>query len=649
MSLSATIDREEATRRARRWGAKLLRDYLRPPPRLSVSEWSDAHRMLPETAAEPGRWRTSRTPYLRELMDAFSDPLVERVVFMKAAQVGGSEALLNVLGYYIDQDPAPILLVQVSDGEAAKFSKERVAPMISDTPVLTAKVSSPRGRGGGNTIESKDFTGGHLGIVGANAPSKLRARPRRVVLFDEVDGYPPSAGAEGDPIELGVKRTSTFWNRKIGMISTPTVKGHSRIENAFHESDQRYYHVPCPHCDTMQPLIWDRLKWETEWVDGVKVPRPETASYECVSCERLIAESHKPRMLAAGQWVANAEDRVVRGYHLNALYSPWYTWAELVREFLAAKGHANKLRVFVNTRLAETFEERGDAPPWRRLYERREDYPIGTCPEGVEFLTAGADVQDNRIEVFVWGWGAGKESWLIDHQIVPGDPFDPSTWPAVTALLHGTYPAADGGTLPIARFAIDTGFAQETVVGWARMVADQRVMLVKGDHWRNWNVIVGSPSRSDVTWKGRRTGLQLWPVGGALIKQETYGFFRLDAPLDGEPYPPGYIHLPQVDEEVVQQLVAEDLMTRTNTKGFAVREWVKNRARNEALDCRVYARAAAEQMGLGRMEAKSADPQMLAEQAKALRATEERLNQQEDQRRPRGGWLDTNRRRGGWL
>src|SRR5690625_3726886 len=226
MSLSATIDREEATRRARRWGAKLLRDYLRPPPRLSVSEWSDAHRMLPETAAEPGRWRTSRTPYLRELMDAFSDPLVERVVFMKAAQVGGSEALLNVLGYYVDQDPAPILLVQVSDGEAAKFSTERVAPMISDTPVLTAKVSSPRGRGGGNTIESKDFTGGHLGIVGANAPSKLRARPRRVVLFDEVDGYPPSAGAEGDPIELGVKRTSTFWNRKIGMISTPTVKGH---------------------------------------------------------------------------------------------------------------------------------------------------------------------------------------------------------------------------------------------------------------------------------------------------------------------------------------------------------------------------------------------------------------------------------------
>lgn len=606
MTLLEEFDLEEAMRRARRHAAQMMRERLKPPPNLTVSEWADLHRYLPATAAEKGRWRTDRTPYLREIMDCFSDPLVERVVFMKAAQIGGSEFLLNVIGYYIDQDPAPILIVQASDGEAAKFSKERVAPLISESPVLAAKVRPPRSRDGGNTIEAKEFPGGHLGIVGANTPVKLRSRPRRVVLFDEVDGYPLSAGHEGDPIELGIKRTSTFWNRKIGMISTPTVKGGSRIERAFEASDQRYYLVPCPHCDHGQDLRWGGpgepygIKWEAG--------NPETAAYLCEHCGALIEERHKTRILAAGLWEPRAESPV-RGYHLNALYSPWFSWAEVVAEYLAGKSDPQQLRVWVNTRLGETFVERGDAPPWQAIYDRREDYPLGTCPEGVLFLTAGADVQKDRVEVYVWGWGYQRESWLIDHVVAEGDPYDVATWEPVTELLHQTYGNKQGAALPIAAFAIDTGYAQDQVVAWARRTGDRRVMLVKGDHWKNWTTIIGSPTKSEVTRGGKRFGLLLWSVGGALIKQETYGFLRLPAPLDDEPYPPGWIHIPMVSDEVVKQLVAEDLVTETNKRtGFTTREWRKNRSRNEALDCRVYARAAAQQVGLERLQPKEPKP-----------------------------------------
>lgn len=632
-----TFDLDAARARAREHVASLLRGRMKPPPSLSVSEWADLHRYLPGTSAEPGRWRTDRTPYLREIMDCFSDPLVERVVFMKAAQIGGSEALNNVLGYFIDQDPAPILLVQVSDGEAAKYSKERVAPMIASCPVLAEKVGAVKSRDSGNTIEAKEFPGGHLGIVGANAPSKLRARPRRVVLFDEVDGYPASAGAEGDPVELGVKRTSTFWNRKIGMISTPTVKGVSRIEEAFRESDQRRYLVPCPECGHEQALEWDGLKWEK---DESGRHLPDTARYACEGCGCLIDEKHKPRMLEGGRWEATAESEIP-GFHLNALYSPWFGWSELVREFLSAKKHAHKLRVFWNTRLGLPFEERGEAPEWRRLYNRRESYPIGTCPEGVEFLTVGADVQGTWVEVYVWGWGFGRESWLVDHLVIEGHISRAEVKEALTEALHHTYPASQGVELPISRFAIDTGFDQSEVVAWARETGDPRVMLVKGNHWQNWTSLLGSPTKSEVTFRGKRYGLLLWPVGGALIKQETYGFFALEQPTDGNPYPPGYIHLPQVSDEICKQLVAEDLVTRQDARGYTKREWEPNRHRNEALDCRVYARAAAEQQGLGRM----------VERPDAPREPRKQKDREDPSARDRGGFWDRGggRRRGGWL
>lgn len=647
MPPSGLLDRAEARARISERADQVVRARLKPPPELSVSEWADRHRVLPDSSAEPGPWRTARTPYLREVMDAFSDPRVEQVVFMAAAQVGKSECLLNVLGYFIDQDPAAVLFVQEGDRAAAEFSKERIAPMIRLSPVLRSKVAPAKSRDSANTINEKDYPGGHLAITGAGTPGKLSRRPRRIVLFDEVDKYPRSAGVEGDPIDLGTRRTSTFWNAVVGLVSTPTIKGASRIEAAYLASDRRRYHVPCPACAAYQMLRWENIKWEKDEEGG---HLPETARYQCAECEALLPEGAKAGMLSRGRWVAERPGGPVAGFQLSGLYSPFpkVTWGALAREFLEAKDEPERLKAFVNSRWAETYEERGEAPEWRRLYERREDYPMGVCPEGVEFLTVGADLQDNRLEIFVWGWGRDRESWFIEHIVLPGGPDHAEMWERATEVLHATWPREEGGVeLPIGLFAVDTGYRQDTVVGWARKVADRRVMLVKGDHWKNWTVMVGSPSRSDVTWRGKRTGLQLWPVGGALIKQETYGFLRLEAPIEGEPYPPGWIHIPQVEPELLKQLVAEDLVTTSTKGGFAKREWELHRARNEMLDGRVYARAAAERLGLSRMVA--AEPEG---REKPAREETKREGEAKDRR---GRWLDRRgggrrgRGRGGWL
>lgn len=680
MSLTLAVAEEEQVDAAPEFGyawprrlAELGREIFRPLPRTTPLEWAVTHRRWPDGSP----YQVEQSPHVRQVLELYANPAVEEITIVKPAQSGLTEGLIvNAIGFHMDVDPRGILVVIPSVDEAEKWSKKKLQPMIDSTERLRGKLEEGA-RKSSNTILEKTFPGGSVGIVGSNSGKGFRMVTVGTVFGDDVDGWEATAGkgdqSEGDQVTLIRRRTDRTPDRKLVWVSTPTRKG-SRISSLFREMERRgIFHVPCPECGEMQVLRWGDpgspygLKWESETVEpgyqpqpgevlrGNRVHRPDTAYYVCEVNGCHIEEKDKVAMEAAGEFLTKEKEPVwVPGVHRVGLWLrgsltitlPGAEWPRLIREFLQVLDKPTKLQGFMNTVMAEEWEERGEAPEWERLYERRESYPIGICPEGVEFLTVGADVQDNRIEAFVWGWGYGKESWMIDHQVIPGDPFDPETWPEVTALLHKTYPTVAGGSLPIARFAIDTGFAQEAVIGWAYRAADRRVMLVKGDHWKNWRVIVGAPSRTEVTWKGKKTGLQLWPVGGALIKQETYGFLRLPAPLDGQPYPPGWIHIPQVDEEIIKQLVAEDLVTRTDKKGFSVREWVKNRHRNEALDCRVYARAAAEQMGLSRMvsQAEEADAPPPQQTSPTSRAREG-----ERTRRNGGGWLDTNRRRGGWL
>ena len=573
---------------------------LRPPPDLTISDWADANRRLSsEASAEPGQWRTSRAEYQRGIMEAISDPATETVVIMSSAQVGKTEVVNNAVGYHIDQDPAPIMVVMPTERDAETWSKDRFSPMARDTPCLQDKIANPKSRDGNNKILHKRFPGGHMTIVGANAPSGLASRPIRLLLCDEVDRYPFSAGAEGDPVNLAKKRTVTFWNRKIVLVSTPTNKGSSRIETAYEESDQRQFWVPCPCCGTDQVLTWNQVKWDKALDEA---HRPETARYHCVDCDEAWTDDTRWAAVAKGHWIAQQPFAGTAGFHLNEIYSPWVRLEAMVRAFLSARsGGDEAMKTFVNTSLGETWVETGDAPDWQRLAGLKEEWASGTVPASGVFLTAGADVQKDRIEVDVWAWGRGLESWLIDHVVIEGGPGSDACWQELGRLLSRTWSHANGVALPIKRLAIDTGFETSAVYAWARQVGFAQVAPVKGVEGFNRAAPVSGPTYVDATIGGKRLrrGARLWTVATSTFKAETYRFLRQDRPTAEETttdaaFAPGTIHLPGwTDSEWLKQLVAEQLVTVRNKRGFAKLEWQKLRDRNEALDCRVYARAAA--------------------------------------------------------
>ncbi|HZT26506.1 MAG TPA: phage terminase large subunit family protein [Pseudolabrys sp.] len=573
---------------------------LSPDPALTVSEWSDRYRILSSRAAsEAGRYRTSRTPYMRAIMDALSPSHpARRIVFMKAAQVGATEAGNNWIGYCIHQAPGPFLAVQPTTDLAKRLSQQRIEPLVEECPELRELILPARSRDSGNTVLAKRFAGGQLVLTGANSAVGLRSMPARWLFLDEVDAYEGDVEGEGDPVALAEARTRTFGHRvKIFLVSTPTIKGLSRIEREYEASDQRHYFVSCPQCGDMQQLKFERLRWEKK--------KPETTEYVCESCERGIAEHHKTAMLAAGEWRATTESANphVIGFHISGLYSPigWLSWATIAREWEAAQGNDAALKAAKNTLLGETWQERGEAPDWQRLYERREDWRIGTVPSGGLFLTAGADVQRDRIEIDVWAWGRGHESWLVDHIVIDGGPERAESWAALTELLGRTWPHANGCTIGLAKLAIDTGYEAPAVYAWARKAGHAQVAAIKGIEGFNRPAPVAGPTHVDATEGGKklRRGARLWTVAVATFKSETYRFLRLARPTDEEiaadsKWPPGYIHLPHgIDAEWVKQLVAEQLVTVKTKRGFQRLEWQKLRERNEALDCRVYARAAA--------------------------------------------------------
>jgi phage terminase large subunit GpA-like protein len=500
-----------------------------------------------------------------------------------------------------------MLVVLPSLELAKRISRQRIDPLIEESAVLRERVKPARSRDAGNSMLSKEFPGGILVLTGANSATGLRSMPARYLFLDEVDAYPASADEEGDPVTLAEARTITFAHRrKVFMVSTPTIRGLSRIEREFEASDQRRYFVPCPHCGTMQWLKFERLRW----AEG----RPETAVYHCEGCERPIAEHHKAEMLARGEWRATAvsKDPKTIGFHLSALYSPlgWKSWADIAREWLAARGSDERLRAARNTLLGETWVESGEAPEWQRLADRREAWKPGTVPAGGLFLTAGADIQRDRIEVDVWAWGRGLESWLVDHIVIPGGPDAPEAWDQLTALLGRSWQHAGGVHMTIARLGIDTGYEAAAVHAWSRKVGFEQVSPLKGVEGFNRSVPVSGPTYVDATIGGKRLrrGARLWTVATSTFKAETYRFLRIERPSDeargsGAPDAPGTIHIPGwVDSEWLKQLVAEQLVTIRDRRGYARLEWQKLRERNEALDCRVYARAAAWILGADRWD-----------------------------------------------
>lgn len=549
--------------------------FVRPPPKLTVSEWADRYRVVSTYSAEPGPWRTERTPYLREIMDSFSDPTVQMVVFQKCARIGGSEAGLNVVGYFIDQDPSSILIVQPTVDDAKDFSKEQLAPMLADSPALSGKVRDPRSRDSGNTVQAKTFEGGGLYLVGANSPRGFRRRTARVVDLEEVDGYPASAGTEGDQIKLALRRTATYGHRrKVYMNSTPTLKGMSRIEDYYLRSDQRRYYLPCPHCEELQPLVWKQLRY-----DG---PEP---LYFCVGCGVGITEAEKFGMLQRGRWIPQQPEASIRGYHINALYSPWVTWRELADEWIEAQTDLGKLQVFVNTALGETWEEKGGGLNPDDLRTRRERYPA-EVPAFVGLLTAGVDVQDDRLEVSVWGWGGGEEAAVIAHHRLFGDPSKARSkvWADLDAVLFRDYQHESGAAMRINTSCVDSGAHTDQVYRYCRARASGRVFAVKGS---------SEPSRPIVAMKPSKVGrgesrTNLFMVGTEAAKDRLYGMFRISQ------VGPMYVHLPDdLPDDVIDQLTAEKAMRRQMPGGRWVRRYELPRgARSESLDCAVYAMAA---------------------------------------------------------
>jgi phage terminase large subunit GpA-like protein len=524
---------------------------------------------------------TARAEYQREMMDAANDPDVEQVVVMSSAQVGKTEILLNTTGYHIDYDPCPILIVQPDLPMADTFSKDRIAPMLRDTPALRGKVADPKSRDSNNRILHKSFPGGRLTMVGAQAPSALAGRPIRVVMFDEVDRFPASAGTEGDPVGLAIKRTTTFWNRKIVMVSTPTVKGLSRIEAAFEETDKRRFHVPCPHCGVDHILAWGNVIWDRD--------DPASARMKCPHCEGEFSNAQKNAAVRRGKWVAEKPFMGKAGFHLSELYSPWKSVGEVVRDFLEAKVHPQRLQVWVNTSLGETWEEAAEQVGEHELMERMEPFAAPVPARGL-FLTIGADTQPDRIEAEVVAWGSGEESWSIDYIVIHGDPDIPegqqgSPWDAFSDLVRRQYRHESGEPIAASYTFIDSGgHNTQSVYEYVRRHKGDRVFAIKG-RGGDGLPIVGPPNRRQSGKLKRKVDLYI--VGTDNAKSVVMKRLKIDTPG------PGYCHFPAGrDVDYFRQLTAEKIVTKF-VRGFPRREWKKSDGRrNEAFDCRVYAFAA---------------------------------------------------------
>lgn len=575
----------------------LRRADIAPPVPLSLSQWANTHAVLSkETSAQTGRFRSFA--YQDGIMDAVTDPLVTQVSVMKSARVGYTKILDHVIGYYLEHDPSPILVVQPRVEDAEDYSKTEISPMLRDTPRLADICATPKAKDSNQTILKKNFlNGANLTLIGANSPGGFRRITCRVILFDETDGYPSGgAGAEGDQIALGIKRSETFWNRKIVLGSTPTVKGLSRIEKAYEESDQRKYYVPCPHCGEYQVLEWGGadtpygIKWDKD-EDGNGLP--ETAYYVCRHNGCVIHHNEKSGMVKHGEWRATKPFKGHAGFHIWSGYSlfPNAAWKFLVAEWLRVKDDALMRQTFINTTLGEPYEDRGEkALSDRKLAERCEVYPA-EVPDGVAVLTAGIDTQDNRLEIEVVGWGRNEESWSIAYDVIEGDMETDEPWNRLDAYLKQVWRRADGRGFTLSAACHDSGgHHTEKVYEFARDRIGRRIWAIKGESARGGARSPVWPTKKPTSRS--KSSYKPIIIGVNAAKDVIRSRLHIDMPEIGVPCS-GYMHFPDDrDLNYFGQILAErSVLKTTGGQRFRVWEQLPGRA-NEALDCRVYAYAA---------------------------------------------------------
>lgn len=566
---------------------------LKPPPDLTLSEWADTFRRLSAgSSAEPGRWRTSKAPYQKEIMDAITDISIRKVVIMSAAQVGKTDAMvLNPIGYYVHYDPSPIMVIQPTIDMAEKFSKEKLSPMIRDTPVIADRINE-KSRNSGNTIMQKIFPGGFITIAGANSPTGLRSHTVRILLADEIDGYPASAGSEGDPLMLATKRQTTFWNKKQVSISTPTIKGASRIEMEYEHSSKGEWNTPCPSCGALQPLVWGNVIFDKEDLTEI--------NYVCEKCGTISSEAEWKEKFCEGKFIHEKPNNAVKGFHLNTLASTLTTWQEVVEKFLDAneavkKGNVELMKVWTNTEMGQTWEEDGEQIEEDELLKRRETYNC-EVPEDVLYLTAGIDTQDDRFEIEVVGWGPEYESWGIQYSILYGDTgnlLDP-VWDDLDNFLLQSFEKADGTKLKIIVTCMDSGgHRANQVYKFCKARFNRRVFAIRGGS-NSAAAYIQRPT------KNNREKAYLFTLG--VDTGKSWLMDRLKVEMPG----PGYCHFPLDEgkgygEKYFKGLTSEKKVMRYKM-GRPYFAWEPKdkgeHKRNEPLDCRNYATAAIEISGL---------------------------------------------------
>lgn len=582
-----------------------------PPQRQKISDWAENHFELPETSAEPGKWVSSRAPYQQGILDAVCEPGVQKLTLMCSAQIGKTIILLIIICYLIHLDPCSMLMTQPTTDMAEIFSKEKLASAIANVKPVSKKIVQ-KSRNATSTILMKMFAGGFLRLAGANSPSSLASMSIRAYFGDEIDKYPASAGKEGDPVKLAIQRTETFWNWLVFLVSTPSIKENSRIEDEFEESDKRRFFVPCPHCGHKQHLVWERFQYENK---DTETANPLSGVYYiCESCDRPIEEKYKSQMVRSGEWIATAKAKDPKhvGFHINRFYSPWKGWVDLCLDYESSKNDHQKLQVFWNATLGLPFERvAGEKLDWEKLRDRAKlsGYGQGIVPEGGLMLTAGVDVQADRLEVAIWAWGRGEEAYLVLYERILGDPLDDQVWTQLAHVTSRSYPHVCGAEMKIRATCVDSGYLTQEVY---HQVKKQRLL-----HWFAVKGVAGDgrpmisrPSLQEINYRGDRIkrGINLYKVGVDLAKETLYSRSQIEAPGSK------YINFPNnLDKDWFTGFCSEVQVTKhRNGQPYVVWEKLSG-VRNEPLDVSVYALAAAHLAGVTRMNWKKIEKE-LAEQ-----------------------------------